>query len=101
MKIENDVKTNVLENLIKSKNVKPSQDADVQKQSRGELSDKVELSARKDEVNRIREKIKMEPVVRQEKMDRIREAIQSETYNFKGELVAKSLLKDHLLDQIL
>jgi anti-sigma28 factor (negative regulator of flagellin synthesis) len=39
--------------------------------------------------------------MRQEKMESIREAIQTETYNVKGELVAKSLLKNHLLDQIL
>lgn len=101
MKIDNEVKSGLLESLIKSKNVKTSEESDIQKKQGGGLADRVELSARKDEVNRIKEKIKTAPIMRQEKMDSIREAIQAETYNVKGELVAKSILKNHLLDQIL
>jgi flagellar biosynthesis anti-sigma factor FlgM len=101
MKIENEVKSNLIESLIKSKNIKTSQETDIQKNQSGGMADKVELSARKDEINRIKEKIKASPAVRQEKIEGIREAIQTETYNVKGELVAKSILKNHLLDQIL
>jgi negative regulator of flagellin synthesis FlgM len=101
MKIDNEVKSGLLESLIKSKNIKTSQESDIQKKQSGGMADRVELSARKDEINRIKEKIKTEPIMRQEKMDSIREAIQTETYNVKGELVAKSILKNHLLDQIL
>ena len=101
MKINNEVKNNLLEGLAKSKNVKNSQEVDVQRGQSGGVSDKVELSGKRDEINRIKEKIKAEPIVRQEKVERIREAIQTETYNIKGELVAKSILKNHLLDQIL
>lgn len=101
MKIDNEVKSSLLEGLIKSKNIKTSQESDIQKNQSGGMADRVELSARKDEINRIKEKVKAAPVVRQEKMDSIREAIQAETYNVKGELVAKSILKNHLLDQIL
>lgn len=101
MKIDNEVKSNLLESLIKSKNIRTSQEADIQKNQGGGISDRVELSARKDEINRIKEKVKAAPVIRQEKMESIREAIQAETYNVKGELVAKSILKNHLLDQIL
>jgi negative regulator of flagellin synthesis FlgM len=101
MKIDNEVKTSLLESLIKSKNIKTTQEQDVQKNQNGGIADRVELSARKDEINRIKERIKAEPIMRQEKMDSIREAIQTETYNVKGELVAKSILKNHLLDQIL
>lgn len=101
MKIDNEVKSSLLESLIKSKNIKTSQESDIQKKQSGGMADRVELSARKDEINRIKEKVKAAPVVRQEKMDSIREAIQAETYNIKGELVAKSILKNHLLDQIL
>lgn len=101
MKIDNEVKSSLLESLIKSKNIKTSQESDIQKKQSGGIADRVELSARKDEINRIKEKIKTAPIMRQEKMESIREAIQTETYNVKGELVAKSLLKNHLLDQIL
>ena len=101
MKIDNEVKSSLLESLIKSKNIKTSQESDIQKKQSGGMADRVELSARKDEINRIKEKIKTVPIMRQEKMESIREAIQTETYNVKGELVAKSILKNHLLDQIL
>ena len=101
MNIDNEVKSSLLESLIKSKNIKTSQESDIQKKQSGGMADRVELSARKDEINRIKEKVKAAPVMRQEKMDNIREAIQAETYNIKGELVAKSILKNHLLDQIL
>ncbi|MBP1745861.1 MAG: Anti-sigma-28 factor, FlgM [Deltaproteobacteria bacterium] len=101
MKINNEVKNSLLESLTKSKNIQTSQEADVQKKQSGGISDRVELSASKDEINRIKEKVRTVPIVRQEKVDSIREAIQTETYNVKGELVAKSILKNHLLDQIL
>jgi negative regulator of flagellin synthesis FlgM len=101
MKINNEVKNSLLESLTKSKNIQTSQEADVQKKQSGGIADRVELSASKDEINRIKEKVKTVPIIRQEKMDSIREAIQTETYNVKGELVAKSILKNHLLDQIL
>ena len=101
MKINNEVKNSLLESLTKSKNIQTSQEADVQKKQSGGIADRVELSASKDEINRIKEKVRIVPIVRQEKVDSIREAIQTETYNVKGELVAKSILKNHLLDQIL
>ncbi len=101
MKINNEVKNSLLESLTKSKNIQTSQEADVQRKQSGSIADKVELSGSRDEINRIKEKVKTAPVIRQEKVDSIREAIQTETYNVKGELVAKSILKNHLLDQIL
>jgi flagellar biosynthesis anti-sigma factor FlgM len=101
MKIDHEVKSSLLESLIKSKNIKTSQETDVQKKQSGGMADRVELSTRKDEINRIKEKVKAAPIMRQEKMDNIRQAIETETYNIKGELVAKSILKNHLLDQIL
>jgi flagellar biosynthesis anti-sigma factor FlgM len=101
MKINNEVKNSLLESLTKSKNIQTSQEADVQKKQSGGIADRVELSASKDEINRIKEKVRTVTIVRQEKVDSIREAIQTETYNVKGELVAKSILKNHLLDQIL
>ena len=101
MKINNEVKNSLLESLTKSKNIQTSQEADVQKKQSGGIADRVELSGSRDEINRIKEQVKATPIIRQEKVDSIRESIQTETYNVKGELVAKSILKNHLLDQIL
>jgi negative regulator of flagellin synthesis FlgM len=101
MKVVNDSKPALIENLIKSNNIKASQRTDVQRIKNGDMADKVELTGTKDEINRIREKINAAPVVREEKVESLRQAVQAGTYNIKGELVAKSLLKSHLLDEIL
>lgn len=58
MKIDNEVKSSLLESLIKSKNIKTSQETDIQKKQSGGMADRVELSVRKDEINRIKEKVK-------------------------------------------
>jgi flagellar biosynthesis anti-sigma factor FlgM len=101
MKIENDKKTGLLDNLVRSQNIKPFKEQGAYRAGNDGILDKVELSTRKDEVNRIKEKVKTEPAVNQEKVDRVREAIQSETYNVRGELVARGLLKSQILDEIL
>ncbi|NLW35653.1 flagellar biosynthesis anti-sigma factor FlgM [Syntrophorhabdus aromaticivorans] len=101
MKVMNDSKPTLIENLVKSNNVKASQGADVQGKKSGDMADKVELTGRKDEIDRVREKVNATPVVREEKVASLRQAVQTETYNIRGELVAKSLLKSHLLDEIL
>ncbi|OPY80771.1 MAG: Anti-sigma-28 factor, FlgM [Syntrophorhabdus sp. PtaU1.Bin153] len=101
MKVVNDSKPTLIENLIKSNNIKASQRTDVQGIKNGDMADKVELTGTRDEINRIREKINAAPVVREEKVESLRQAVQTGTYNIKGELVAKSILKSHLLDEIL
>lgn len=101
MKVGNDVKPGLLEPLTKLKNVKASQGTGVEGIHGRIKTDKVELTAGKDEINRIRERIKTIPAVRQEKVDAIRQALETGTYNIRGDLVARSILKNHLLDQIL
>jgi flagellar biosynthesis anti-sigma factor FlgM len=59
------------------------------------------LSTKKQEINELTEKAKAQPAVRQEKVDAMKEAIQNQTYNVKGEMVAKSILKSQLLDELL
>jgi len=66
-----------------------------------DVTDKVELSGNKKIVESLVERVKAIPDVRQDKVDQIRQAIKSETYNVKGELVAKSILKSNILDTIL
>jgi flagellar biosynthesis anti-sigma factor FlgM len=63
--------------------------------------DKVELFTNKQEINVLKVRVKAEPAVRQERVDAIRKAIRNETYAIQSELVARSLLKSHLLDELL
>jgi negative regulator of flagellin synthesis FlgM len=100
MKILNDKNIGLIDNLIKAPNNKPSQEKTITGKGKNDLSDKVELSSGKQEIETIKEKVMALPVIRQEKVDQIREAIKTETYNIKGELVAKSMLKSNLLDEI-
>ncbi len=99
MKIENGNKTNLLDSLLKSGQTKPQSQANDSKAQSG--FDKVELSSRKEEINSIKDRVKSEPAIRQDKVDMMREAVQNQTYNIKGELVARSILKSQLLDELL
>ena len=101
MKILNDKQVNVLDTLVRSTNNKPLKEAAADGRTSKGVSDKVELSSRKQEIQTIRDKVKAAPVIRQDKVDQIKSEIKAETYNVKGELVAKSLLKSTLLDEIL
>ncbi|MCX8022903.1 MAG: flagellar biosynthesis anti-sigma factor FlgM [Syntrophorhabdaceae bacterium] len=102
MKITNDKSINVLDAVIKSASQKTTNKKDdVAGKALGDIPDKVELSKRKEEVDRIKEKVKVYPAVRQDKVDKIKEAIKSETYNVNGKLIAKSIIQSNLLDEIL
>ena len=61
----------------------------------------MELSTKRQEIQKLVEKTKAIPEIRTDKVEQIKEAIKSETYNVKGELVAKSIIKSNLLDEIL
>jgi len=101
MKILNDKQVGVLDTLIKSTNNKPLKETAADGRANKGVSDIVELSSRKQEIQTIRDKVDAAPAVRQDKVDQIKSAIKAETYNVKGELVAKDLLKSTLLDEIL
>jgi flagellar biosynthesis anti-sigma factor FlgM len=101
MKIENDKTTSLLDSLTRTSQSKPQKDQAAEKKSTESTLDKVELSTRKEQIETIKEKVKAEPAVRQDKVDAAREAIKNETYNIKGELVARSILKSQLLDELL
>lgn len=103
MKIDNDKQMHLLENLSKSSLTKTKNDAAKMPASQvaGGTKDKVELSSWKDEVNRLKEKAKAIPAVRAEKVAEVQQVLKTETYNVKGELVARKILQSHLLDEIL
>jgi flagellar biosynthesis anti-sigma factor FlgM len=101
MKIENGKKSLLLDNLVNAGQVKRQKDPGIAKKDIEESLDKVELSSRKQEIERLKERVKATPAVNQEKINSIKDAIRNETYNIRGELVAKSIIKSGLLDEIL
>jgi flagellar biosynthesis anti-sigma factor FlgM len=100
MKIMNDKNVGLLDNLIKAPDSKSLEEKNITGKSNNYLSDKVELSSRKQQIEKIKEKVMAVPDIRQAKVDQIRQAIEAGTYNINGELVAKSMLKSNLLDEI-
>ncbi len=103
MKIERDKQLHLLENLSKSSSLKIKNDATRTSNAQAAVAtqDKVELSGWKDEVNALKEKVKAIPEVRAEKVAEMQETLKTETYNVKGEIVARKILQSHLLDEIL
>jgi flagellar biosynthesis anti-sigma factor FlgM len=102
MKIENDKNTNLLDSLVRATQSKPQKEQTAERRNNsGGTLDKVELSSKKQEINALKERVRAEPAVRQDKVDAIREAVKNETYNIKGQLVARSILKSQLLDELL
>ena len=100
MKIEKDTQIHLLENL-KSSSVKSKNDvASTMKTAAVYTPEKVELSGKIYEVNRLKEKVKAIPAVRPEKVAEMQEALKNETYNPKGEIVARKIIQSHLLDEI-
>jgi flagellar biosynthesis anti-sigma factor FlgM len=102
MKIENGNKVQVLDHLVKSANPKsPKQGGVGRKESTQQYTDKVELSGRKTEIDQLKEKVKAAPATRQERIDSIKQALENNTYNVKGEDIARSILKNQVLDEAL
>ncbi len=62
-------------------------------------TDKVELSALKDEVARLKAKINEIPLVDEDKVARVKQAIDAGTYTADSKAVARNLLKNHLADE--
>lgn len=101
MKIDQDTNIRLMDSLTKSSAAKSKNDvARAAAQKTANVTDKVELSSLKDEVNRLKEKVNAIPTVRTEKVAEMQEALKTDTYNPKGELVARKLLQSHLLDEI-
>ena len=101
MKITNNDKVHVLDHLVQSANAKSPKQGAVGRKDNQQVADKVELSTRKTEIENLKEKVKAAPATRQDKIDAIKQAIGNKTYNVKGEDVARSILKNQVLDEAL
>jgi flagellar biosynthesis anti-sigma factor FlgM len=102
VKIDRDKQIHLLENLSKPSSAKSKDDAakTSNAQATTATQDKVELSGWKNELSALKEKVKAIPAVRAEKVAELQEALRTETYNVKGEIVARRILQSHLLDEI-
>ncbi len=103
MKIENGNKTDLLDSLVKTAQAKPQRETAVGKPRDEEAGtcDRVELSTKNQEIDRLKEKARTQPAVRQERVEELKQSIEDGTYNAKGELVARSILKSNILDELL
>lgn len=101
MRIDKDIKPNLLETLAKSLQVKPQKEAVAGTNQSTDMSDKVEISARNKEIGKIASKVNDVPAIKQDRVDNIREAIKNGTYNVQGELVARGIMKSNILDEVL
>ncbi len=102
MKIDNDKQIVLLNNLTKPSSLKGGSDAQGSSQKVAQTGgDKVELSGWKEQVNSLKERVKALPDMNEDKVASMKQAIDSGTYNAKGVLVARSMLKSQLLDETL
>lgn len=105
MKIDKNNNLQLLDNLAKATASQKSKDAQTEAQKVGAASaDRVELSSWKQEVSDLTEKAKALPDIREDKVARAQELLKtdpSQIYNGKGELVARRLLQDNILNEIL
>ncbi len=103
MKIQNGNKTDLLDSLLKTQQAKAQKDpaADPNKGQVIGYADKVEISSRSQEIENLAAQAKAQPSVREEKVETLKQAIEQGTYNAKGEIVAASILKNTILDEIL
>ncbi|MCX7856671.1 MAG: flagellar biosynthesis anti-sigma factor FlgM [Deltaproteobacteria bacterium] len=65
-----------------------------------DVSDIIELS-RKKTFEEIKKEALRQPEVRSEEIDEVKQLVETKTYNMRGQIVAKAIIKSHLLDAIL
>jgi len=102
MKIDKDKQLQLLQNLSGPSSAKSKPDAS-QTAAQGAAdttTDKVELSGSTAEVARLKAKTDAIPAVDEDKVARVKQALEAGTYNASGQLVARSILKSQLLDEI-
>jgi len=64
-------------------------------------SDKVQISKRSKEIQRVREAVEASPDVRSEKVKELKTAVESGSYNVKGEAIAEEMIKRSVIDTLL
>jgi len=102
MKIDKDKQLQLLQNLSgpSSSKAKPDASQTAAQAAAGTTTDKVELSGSTAEVARLKAKTDAIPAVDEDKVATVKQALEAGTYNANGQLVARSILKSQLLDEI-
>ena len=101
MKIDNDKQLNLIDNLTRTPSQNLKEQPGVAKREGKAYEDNVEISSKKAKVEEVKESAKAIPTVRTDVVEKLRDAIKSETYNVKGEMIAKGIIKSQILDQIM
>ena len=100
MKIDKDAKADLLNTLSESARPRSRKET-AAGNTKVDASDKLELSDGSRDVATIVAKVKETPSIRQDKVDAIKAAIENGTYKVDSQQVARAILKNHLLDEIL
>ena len=103
MKIDKDKQLQLLQNLSGPSSTKAKPDASqtaAQGPAADATTDKVELSGSTAEVARLKAKADAIPAVDEDKVANVKQALEAGTYNANGQVVARSILKSQLLDEI-
>lgn len=100
MKIDSDTETGSLQGISRSSSAGRERAARGTSHASEDTTDKVEISGRDAEVERLKAGANEIPEVDEEKVARIRQALESGTYAVDSKAVARSILKHHLSDEI-
>ena len=103
MKISNDKPTQDLINYIKQthdhQKVKP---LDINTRKNERISEeRVEISPKASDLNKIREIVRKTPDIREEKVASLREKIAAGNYSIRGQEIADKMLRESLLESVL
>jgi negative regulator of flagellin synthesis FlgM len=63
-------------------------------------SDRIELSVRSREIQRMDEWIRATPDIREARVEQIRSAIENGTYNVKAEKIAEKIIGGNMIDEV-
>lgn len=92
---------NFLDSLVKVAENRTQKKRSGGKESNDNTVVKVALFAKKKEINALKQRIRAEPVIRMEKVNEIRKLLRNEAFTINSKLVVRSILKNHLLDELL
>jgi negative regulator of flagellin synthesis FlgM len=99
MKVENDKQAQLSQNIARSSSAEAKTGVrNATPQAQADVTDKVELSGLKAEVERLKARAKESPDVDEAKVARIKQALESGEYGVDGKTLARDILKSHLLD---
>ncbi len=80
---------------------KQVQAEEVKQEPPASKSDRVDISSKSREIQKVRAQVETVPDVREVKVKELKESVDSGTYNVKGEAIADGMIKKSLVDVVL